>query len=200
MNFKRYNVTARYAELMIGTGWLALYRGRGFMSRWIQYSTFGPYSHAGMLCRVNGHVDVLEQREFYGPRRLPLVKHVRECPGLIDVYQIDRSLFPHYDAYGAVRKMREMTACDYNYRGVAVQWLRRIPFLRSLWSLDLADDVTAANVNAAFCSEAIACADQFGGGVDAFPNKLNAYVTPVDLSQSPLRRYAFTIVPDQEDL
>jgi hypothetical protein len=183
----------RHAALQISDGAIALYRGQGFISRWIQHSTLGPYSHAAMLCRHGEHVDVMELREFLGPRRLPLERHVRECPGMIDVYEINRELFPRYDAARAVKAMRALTVHDYDYAGVLVLLLRKIPFLRTLWPLDLVDDQSPTSVSAAFCSEAVACADQFGGGVDVFPNKLNACVTPVDLSQSPLRRYAFTI-------
>jgi hypothetical protein len=190
---RRY-VYLRHAALHITDGAIALYRGEGWLSKWIQYSTIGPYSHAAMLCRMGEDVDVLELREFLGPRRLPLERHVRECPGLIDVFEIDRTLFPRYDAAGAVRQMRLLTAQDYDYAGVAILALRKVPFLRRLWSLDLRDDGSPSSASAAFCSEAVACADQFGGGVDAFPNKPNALVTPVDLSQSLLRKYSFTIV------
>lgn len=187
-------VTLAEAEREIEDGWIALYRGQSFVSRWIQYSTLGVYSHAAMLCRENGHVDVLELREWHGPRRLPLKWHVADSAGRIDVYAIDRSVFPGYRAREAVQVMRELTACSYSYRGVLTLGLRKLPFLRRFWALELEDDLTPAAVSAAFCSEAVAAADQFGGLVDAFPRKRNCQVTPVDLSQSPLRYLAFTIV------
>lgn len=187
-------VSLEQAEREIGDGWLALYRGDGWISRWIQYSTLGPYSHAALLCRENGHVDVLELREFIGPRRLPLAYHVERWPGRIDVFRPDLERWPEYKPKRAVEQMRELTSCEYSYRGVLTLLFRKIPLLRRRWALDVQDDLSGAMVSAAFCSEAVACADQFGGGVDAFPNKPNCLVTPNDLSHSLLRQRAFTII------
>jgi hypothetical protein len=187
----RKHVTLTYAERHIGDGWVALYRGRGWLSRWIQAATGGPYSHASLLCRENGHVDVLELREFIGPRRLTLDYHAQRWPGLIDVFSPDYVHFPEYNGRGAVRLMRHLTSRDYSYAGVAMLALRKIPGLRSRFVLKAWDEASmATHASGVFCSEGVAMAQAFGGGVEPIRLKPSWLTT---LAWSLLNRYEFTI-------
>lgn len=183
------------AEPRIGNGWLAQFRGASWLSKVIQYGTGGPYSHSAMLQRTNGHVDLLEVREFYGGRRVPLESQVARYPGKIDVFSIDLERFPEFDGPSATKVMRCFTGRDYGYHGVSRLALQKVPLLWRCWPLDVTDDdlLDAEAVGAPFCSHAVCAAMRIGGGVDPIPNKPDHLVTPNDLSWSLLYRYEFTL-------
>lgn len=183
------------AAPLIGNGWLAQFRGSGFISRLIQYGTGGPHSHSAMLQRTNGHVDVLEVREFYGGRRVPLESQVARYPGSIDVFSIDLHRFPEFDGVGASHVMRCFTGRCYGYVGVSRLALRKVPLIWRCWPLDVPDDelLDAEAIGAPFCSHAVCAAARIGGGVDPVPRKPDHLVTPNDLSWSLLYRYEFTL-------
>lgn len=175
------------AAKLIKNGWLAQFRGKGWVSSLIQYSTGGIHSHTGMLARNNGTVDLLEVREFKGGRRVPLecqaVKHT------IDVFSVRDDIFD-IDLDKSVKIMRQMTGKKYGYRGIARLVLQKIPLVWRLWPLDVDDGKEMPN--APFCSHAVAASYRMGG-VDPVPYKKDCYVTPRDLSSSLLFNYEFTI-------
>lgn len=186
-------MSAEQAEAVVKPGWLALYRGSGFVSRWIQYSTGGPYSHAAMIDRVNGHAEVLEIREWIGPRILPLAAHAARWPGRIDIFSPCMVRAADYHGPAAADWMRRLCLSDYNYVGIGLLALRKIWGMRRLFPLTITDDDTPRQANAMFCSEAVANAVQFGGGVDCVPRKPNAFISPNDLAWSMMWRHRFTI-------
>lgn len=173
--------TLKTAELHIGDGWLALYRGRGWSSRWIQFGTGGPYSHAALLCRENGHVDVLEL-VARGGRRLPLEEHALRYPGQIDIFAPDTTRWPHYDGHAAVLRMRELTRKPYGFLGIVRLLLQKVPGLWRCWPLTTSDLMLARG--APFCSHAVCDACRSAGGVDPVPRKPDHLVTPNDLAWS----------------
>jgi len=183
-----------YAESLIGDGWLALYRGNSWMSRIIQYGTGGPYSHAAMLRRENGHADVLEMREFRGGRATPLEAQARNWPRAIDIFSPNVARFPEFDPATAVSVMRDLTSREYGYVGVARLLLQKIPLVWRLWPLDVADIELDETTGAPFCSHAVAAACRLAG-VDPVPRKADHLVTPNDLSWSLFWRYEFTLIP-----
>ena len=181
------------AERTIGDAWIGLYRGTSFISRWIQYATGGPYSHAVMFCRVNGHVDVLELRELIGGRRQSLDFHTQHWAGVIDVFQPDLRRWPEFKTHGAVTVMRDLISRPYSYKGIAGIALRKIPILRRIWPLDIPDDELVRYEGSLFCSHSVCAAARIGGGVDPCPHKPDCLVTPNDLSWSLFYEYAFTL-------
>lgn len=189
----------RHYEDVVGTlqdGWLAQFRGNSWLSQLIQYGTGGPHSHTGMLARTNGTVDLLEVREFYGGRRVPLEDQVRANPGRIDIFSPDLNRWPKACPKGAVETMRILTGRRYGYMGVARLALRKVPLLWRLWPISTDDDsVLEDSVGAPFCSHAFTYAWRVGGELDPTPRKPDYMVSPNDLTWSMFFSYEFTLVP-----
>lgn len=187
-------VRVSFAEPLIEDGWLALYRGNSWLSRVIQYGTGGPYSHAALLRRENGHADVLEMREFKGGRATPLKGQVERWPKAIDIFRPDTARFPEFHAATAVRVMRDLTSREYGYLGVTRLLLQKIPLVWRLWPLDIADIELDETTGAPFCSHAVAAACRLAG-VDPVPRKADHLVTPNDLAWSMFWKPEFTLIP-----
>lgn len=181
------------AELRIQDAWIGLYRGTGFISHWIQYATGGPYSHAVMFCRVNGHVDALELRELIGGRRQSLAFHLEHWRGAIDVFAPDLARWPTYKPKTAVTVMRDLISRPYSYSGILGIALRKIPLVRRLWPLEIPDHDLIRNEDSLFCSHGVCAASRVGGGVDPVPHKPDCLVTPNDLACSLFYKYQFTL-------
>lgn len=193
-NFPHY-VPAIEMQKVIGNAWIAQFRGAGIISRLIQYTTGGVHSHSAMLRRNNGHVDVLELREFHGGRARPLVDTVRDFPGQIDVFSPDLKRWPEFQAKNATEVMRYFTGRKYSYWGVCRLFMQRVPVIRRLWPLDMSDhDIADAdNVGAPFCSHAVCAATRIGGGVDPVPRLRDDLVTPSTLTWSLFYKYEGTL-------
>lgn len=185
----------RWQDADLQHGDILQYRGSSLISSWIRYVTGGVHTHSAML-RIDrlGRADVLEIREFIGGRAVPLLGHVVQCPGQIDVFRPRLEIFPHYDTEAAVGVMRDLTARSYGYRGIARLALQRVPFLWRLVRLST-DDLTDRTrpPSAPFCSHAVAHACREGGGVDPVPRKPDDLVTPTDLTWSLLFDYVCTL-------
>ena len=183
-------VSLQDVEPSIESGWIAQYRGTGFISRWIEYGTGGCHSHSAMLRRNGGGVDVLEIREWIGGRATPLASEVERYPGMIDVFSVDKR-FPEYRGPLAARYMRLLTGNDYGYWGVLKLGLMKLPLIRRLWPFDT-DDLLRTNA-APFCSHAVCAAMRLGGNVDPVPRKRDDRVSPNDLTWSCALFYEFTL-------
>ena len=162
------------ARQIIKTGWLAQFRGRGWVASIIQRATGGLHSHSGIVQRNNGTVDLLEVREFKGGRRVPLKGQAEN--NIIDIFSVRDDIFP-IDIAKTIESMREMTGKNYGYLGVTRLVLQRIPLLWRLWPLDVDDGDEMPS--APFCSHAV-CAAYRMGGVDPVPYKKDCCVTPRD--------------------
>lgn len=180
-------------EERIQNGWIAQFRGTAYLSSLIMYGTGGPHSHSAMLCRDDSGVRVMEMREGYGGRQVPLQSLVQRWPNRIDVFSIDATRFPDYDHDGAVRKMWELTGLDYGTLGVLRLALRKVPLLWRLWPLETKDVFDIRTVGAPFCSHAVAAAMRIGGGIDPVPRKPDHLVSPNDLTWSLMLSYEFTL-------
>lgn len=185
-------VSLAEAEGRVQDGWLAQFRGTGWLSQLIQYGSGGVHSHSAMLARVNGHVDVLEVVEWHGGRRKPLEYHVGRWPGVIDVFSFDRQRFAEFKPHDAVQAMRKLIIGDYGYWGVLRLALHKVPGVWRLWPLET-NDLGSGTVGAPFCSHAVVAACRLGGGIDPVPRKPDYLVSPNDLTTSLLFQYEFTV-------
>ncbi|GAG35017.1 unnamed protein product, partial [marine sediment metagenome] len=190
----------------IGNAWLAQYRGRGWISRAIQYATGGPHSHSAMLRRNPASVDVLELREFHGGRVRPLRAEVAKHPGRIDLFSpnaCERWSGNHYDdpasdwdAAGAVHYMELLAKLPYGYRSVLRIALRQAPLIWRLYPIETCDVICQQSRQIRpFCSHAVALALRLGGHVDCVPRLPDYLTTPNDLTHSLFFRYEFTLEP-----
>jgi len=178
-------------EVDIEDGWIALFRGSGWYSHLIQYATGGVHSHVGMLSVSGDELDVLEMWNN-GGRSVPLEAHLRRYPGVVDIFGVDTKHFPEWDGYGAVRNMHQLISLDYSWRGISVMALRNLPVLWRMVPRTTRDNGSKLGGNWKFCSEAVAEAAMFGGGVDPVPCCPNSMVSPSDLTRSLLYEYKFT--------
>lgn len=178
------------AESLILDGDIAQFRGASWLSTAIQYATGGPHSHSALLQRNNGTVDVLEVREWFGGRRVPLRSQAERHPGRIDVFRPNRHLWPQLSSAEVLGVMRTMTGRNYGYRGVLRLALQRVPGLWRLWPIAANDELSGND--APFCSHAV-CTSFRLGGIDPVPRKPDHMVTPNDLTHSLLFDYQFTI-------
>lgn len=193
------------AAPLIGNAWLAQYRGRGWISRAIQYATGGPHSHSALLRRNAASVDVLELRELHGGRVRPLRAEVAKHPGRIDLFSPnsgDRWTVnwdepdASWDANGAVHYMELLATLPYGYRSVLRIALRQTPLLWRFYPIETCDVVCQRSCQIRpFCSHAVALALRLGGHVDCVPRLPDYLTTPNDLTHSMFFRYEFTLTP-----
>jgi hypothetical protein len=183
----------RELEPFIENGWLAQYRGREFLSRWIQAASVGCHSHSGMLRTIdgNGHrVDLLDITENRNGAAVPFEDEVRRYSGLIDVFRPDLDRWPEFNQRGAVNYMRILTGRKYGWRGVIRMYFLRFPVVRSFLHTST-DDLLDAD-KAPFCSHAVCSAYRVGGGIDPVPRRPDDLVTPNDLTCSMFFEYVGT--------
>lgn len=174
-------------------GDLVQFRGRGLVASWIRWVTMGVHTHSGIVTRNGTGPDLLEIREFIGGRRIPISAAVAQAPGRIDVFR-PREAF-NVNTLGVVRVMREITAKEYGYWGIARLALQRVPIVWRLCRVSTSDVMDRRKDRAPFCSHAVAIAYHLGGGVDPCPRKPDHLVTPADLTWSLLFDYHCTLVP-----
>jgi hypothetical protein len=186
-----HKVVWHHADLR--TGDILQYRGSTIISEWIRFATHGVHSHSAML-RIDslGRADVLEIREFVGGRAVPLLGHVMQFNGRIDVFRPRVDVFKDYDAVSATDVMRDLTSRPYGYLGIARLAVQRIPFAWRLVRLETRDVIDGDGA-APFCSHAVCHACREGGGVDPVPRKPDDLVTPADLTWSLLFDYVCTL-------
>lgn len=165
-----------------------------------------PYSHSGMVARVNGYLECLEVREGWGGRITELSWQVEEY-GAIDVYRPSPSHHKYVDGrWVEVRLTAERRAkmvrlmrsyCrprEYGYGKVFHVWLTHLPVVRWLLPIDT-DDKENRDI-APFCSEAYCHACRLAY-TDPVPNKPDWRTEPGDLTRSPLLdNYLFTLVTE----
>ena len=178
---------------LITSGDLVLFRGRGLISRLIRACGRSPYSHAGMICFWSASPFLCEIREWHGGRAVTLASQVRKYGGRMDVFRVNRELFSQFSGTLAGTEMSRLAGDEYNYRGVLLAGLRRLPFLRLCFSHRTCDDQFPAHRGPLFCSEAVAQAARVGGGVDPVPLLADRLTEPGDLARSSLWKYAFTL-------
>jgi hypothetical protein len=187
----------RYSDVegLIQDGWIAQYRGREWISRWIMAASIGVHSHSGMLRRIegNGHkVDLLDIREDRNGAAVPFEREVEIAGGRIDVFSPDLDRWPEFSGRGAVNYMRVLTGRKYGWGGVFRMAAMRYPIVRNF--LTVAVDDCIQTDAAPFCSHAVCSAVRIGGGVDPVPRKPDHLVTPSDLTCSLFYRYEFSPV------
>ncbi len=90
----RIMLTYQKAKPLINEADVLLFRGKGWVSFFIQKAAESPYSHVGVASWVNGRhntkdgiLDCVEFREGKGGRAVNLEIQVNNLPGQIDVYR-----------------------------------------------------------------------------------------------------------------
>lgn len=188
-------VTIEQAEKDIRDGWLAQFRGEGFISRVIQAATGGVHSHSAMLSHPpGGKVEVLEIRELIGPRIITLREYALSESRRIDIYALDQMHHWEMNGTAAANYMRAalLRQRKYSYWSIFRLYLRKIPGLRMILQNSTDDELTTGNVSA-YCSHLVAESYRLGGGVDPVPRLPDHFVDPNHLTHSLLFWYYGTL-------
>lgn len=195
------------AQHLIKEGDILLFRGRGLISRIIEWIGRGRYSHAALASIFPPIIECVEFREFKGGRSVNLMHEVEQYPNLIDVYRPVSKMryavvsndgsditieeqWKVFDGKKATNALRELTGLSYNWKLIwrlARYW---IPIERLL--VQPSYDDSADNRFNPVCSTAVARVIH-STFTDLVPNLADFEVTPDDLSRSALLNYLFTL-------
>lgn len=177
----------------IASGDLLLFRGVGLISRVIGVASRSPYTHAAKAIRWGGMLFCCEVRELKGGRAVTLESQVRSHPGQIDVFAVNAMDDPLYARSAANDYMKKFCGSHYGYWNLLKTAALHTPVLRFLCREDY--DLENGDVPDAppYCSQAVALADRYGGGVDPVPNLPDRLTEPGDLARSTFYRYKFTL-------
>ncbi len=165
-------------------------RGRSILSWLISAVGRSPYSHAGIVDRIDDVLVEIDVTIFAGATAGKLRPKVDRWPGRIDVY---RPVEPveRWQRHAAARRMWRLTSRRYGWWAILLAGMVRVPVLRLLvrpqWSEERPDWLP-------YCSMAISKAYRCAG-VDLVPNLADRYTEPGDLARSALLRYLFTLEP-----
>lgn len=175
----------------IQQGDLLLFRRRGLIS----IAGRGAHSHAAKADWWDGDLMLLETREWFGGRAVLLEHEVARYPGVIDLYDVNpNNRWPEYNAAGAAHVMRRLTGRRYGRKAIIAASCSHLPVVRLFTHANM-DDREYHRDWPPFCSQAVANADRYGGGVDPVPNLADRLTEPADLARSPFYRYRCTLVP-----
>lgn len=147
--------------------------------------------HVGILAWWDTRLMLLETVQWAGARAVAVSSLVAANPGRWDVYAVNSTAFPEFDRVGAIEWMKDLTGTPYGWGSIVSASLRHAPFFRWFLRPDLDD--SHVDRRPPFCSQAVAMADQIGGGVDPVLNRAARQTTPGDLARSLLYRYRFTL-------
>jgi hypothetical protein len=165
-------------------------RGRSILSRAIAAVGRSPYSHAGMVDRIDDVLIEIDVTILAGATAGKLRPKVDRWPGLIDVYRPAASV-ERWQRQGAVRRMWRLTSQRYGWRAIFLAALVRVPVLRMLVRPAWAEERPGW---LPFCSMAVSKSYR-DVGVDLVPNLADRYTEPGDLARSALLIYQFTMEP-----
>lgn len=184
------------AAALIETGYLLLFRGKGWVSYFLRQAGRSQYSHAAMAGWMGGNLWCVESREFVGGRAVTLESQVRNYPGDIDVYK--PTLIGMEGRLQAFQLMTLRTGCKYNYRGIFRAAGVHAVVSRLVCEANTDDGSSSDTFDPTrpvFCSEAVAEAYRLGAKADAVPNLIDSETEPADLGRSGAFQYIFTLVP-----
>ena len=186
------------AESEIQDGWIAQFRGFGYVSRVIAAASGGVHSHSALLGRTDRGVEAIEVRELIGGRTIRLRDYFLQTKAkcAIDIFSINTKRFPEFNGEGAVERSRDFVRrAKYNYKQIVRLLCRRTPIIWRLGANTTDDDATIGNVEA-HCSHAVADWCRLGGGVDPVPRLPDHFVDPNHLTRSLLFEYHGTLRGD----
>jgi len=177
------------AAANIADGDLLLYRSQGLIAK----AGRGQYSHAAKVARWGDDLFVIDTRMFYGGDIRLLSTDVRNHPGQIDVYGANAQSLPSYDPLATINYMRELVDRPYGWWSLAKAALLHLPLVRLLVRPNLND--RHFDDHPPFCSQFVAMAERFAGGVDVVPNLADKLTEPNDLARSRFYDYLVTLEP-----
>jgi len=200
-------------------GDVLLFRGERIMSKMIAGITSSPYSHVGVVKRIEDkdgavYLQLVEFREGLfggGGRAIDLERVVAADSGRIDVYRFsnvfidcvfnaeDREIkteLRNFDGHRVVRNLERLTGLPYSWKTIICIYAWKIPvlrcFLRCLKKGYTEDCIDNYRLSRFVCSTAVDYAFRLAG----FPlvqNKNTNYVDPSDVSRSSNLHYLFTL-------
>lgn len=197
-----------------------LFRGKSFISRMIQRSGEGEYSHAALAtfpkclqCPEDREIlEVSEFREGKGGRTVSITGAYSKDieAGIIDVYRVINPLvkvffdekdgkikesLQMFNPRGITNEMRKATGLPYGWDKIWWILKKKIFGLRLFHSLEKSsDDAIIKSMKDVYpvCSTAVAyCYSKYG--YDLVPNRADSYTEPSDLARSAILSYLFTI-------
>jgi hypothetical protein len=132
----------------------------------------------------------LEMVQFIGGRAVLFSNHVRQLPGMWDVFAADpKNRWPEFAPDHAIDRMIELTGTPYGWRNIFLASLRHLAVLRFFQRAPTDD---RPDGTPPFCSAAVSEAAQYGG-VDPVPHLSNAATEPGDLARAEFFQYKFTL-------
>lgn len=210
--FKKCIIPYKDAITIIQEGDILLFRGRSWISLFIQKASSGYYSHAAIASwNRNEHgektgLDVLEYREFIGSRAISFANYIEKNSGIIDVYRPypihyemvfdcnryqTKSQLRKFDGQPITDEFRTLTGLPYGYKTIWAMARRQIVFLRWFGAKDYFNDSNEKPKNPV-CSTIIAYLYQ-KHFTDLLKFTSTDYVSPSSICTSPLLSYLFTI-------
>lgn len=209
---KKHLVSLSEAIELIQVGDILFFRGRTIPSVVIRMVGRGPYTHVGMADRRNGHIDLIEFREFRGGRVVNLATQIHKFSGRIDVYRPAASIAYYenlsdvesaqlgrkigvrtygYDGHKATSLLRDLAGQPYGWKRILRFALYFIPGIR--WFVTPDSNDTDESHSYPVCSTSVSLAVR-KGYVDPVPNLADFDTMPDDLARSALFSYLFTLV------
>lgn len=200
------------ASDLIEEGDVLLFRGVGFISKWIRWAGKSKYTHVALASwRGTPHQSLLEAtqfREWRGGLTISLEKMLIDYPNSIDVYRPSTTAFifglsevegksivtkevVKYDGRAATDTLRALTGTPYGWRRIGLLSLQFIPGIRFFVTPCFEDKAENGGLYPV-CSTAVAAAIR-RNFVDLMPNLSDFEMEPGHVANSALLHYLFTI-------
>jgi len=173
---------------------LLLFRGQSWISRLIAVGGRSKYSHAAKVDRLGSELYCVECRELKGGRIVTLASQVANYAGLIDVFSANPENKTGFDRAASAGYMRRFAGQDYGWLAVYRAAFQHLPVIRLVIDHDYELENGDRPGLPAFCSQACAMADHYGGGIDPVANLADRFTLPGDLARSSFYRYRWTLV------
>jgi len=172
---------------------LLLFSGSYLSSEVIKAAGRSDYSHAGAVLWIDD-IPLSAEATPGGVKIYYLPTRVRDYRGRIDWFRANANeRWPEFSRMGTGRHLLKLMGNSYGFRGFAKMVLLHMPLFRWFVRPNFNDD-DQFDPNP-ICSEAVAAAYYFGGGVDPVPKLSSRYTEPGDLARSPFFKYACSLEP-----
>ncbi len=210
-----YNIIP-YKEIRnyINEGDVLLFRGKGFISKFISAPSETTYSHIATSSWVNGNsntddgsLECVEFREGSGGRAINLSHAVKSNPDAIDVYRpssrFEKIIFNNnlkttksewikFNGKKVTHTMRKMTGLPYGWKRIWWMAKHKLAIIRLLVDKSKLMHDELQDIIYPVCSTAISYSFNTHG-YDLIRNRSDEATEPGDIAKSPLLNYLFTL-------